>query len=75
VCHTTCAEKVKGLCQVKVVPSGARRTIRFSDLNDPRPGGRVNPEGEQRERLTPSGIIANVIIEFCRQEGQSVMLC
>jgi hypothetical protein len=38
-----CTEKVKGLCQVKSVPSGARRTSRFDDLNNPRPGGRVSP--------------------------------
>jgi hypothetical protein len=37
----------KGMCQVKLVPSGARRTIQFDDLNDPRLGSRANPEGEK----------------------------
>jgi hypothetical protein len=36
-------KKKKGLCQVKTVPAGDRRTIRFGDLNDPRLRGRVNP--------------------------------
>jgi hypothetical protein len=41
-CHTTCDEKVKGLCQVKLVPSIAHQTIWFGDLTDPRPIGRAS---------------------------------
>jgi hypothetical protein len=55
--HRGCQGSKKGLCQVKSVPSGARRVIRLDDLNDPRPGGRASPEGEMGV-VTKSGIRA-----------------
>jgi hypothetical protein len=39
----------KGLGQAISVPSGAQRTTRFDDLNNPRPRGQAHPEGEKGE--------------------------
>jgi hypothetical protein len=56
--HSGCRGSKKGLCQVKSVPSGARRVIRLDDLNDPRPGGRPAPERRERGGWHQSGIRA-----------------
>jgi hypothetical protein len=43
-CHITGAKEVKkGLCEVEMVPSRARKTIWLDEFNDPRPGGHETP--------------------------------
>jgi len=53
--HSGCRGSKKGLCQVKLVPSGAQTVIRLDELNDPRPGGHASPK-EGRGVVTRSGI-------------------
>jgi hypothetical protein len=58
------AEEVhRAYVKLKSVPSGARRTIRFDKLNDPRPGGRANPK--EGRGLSP-GVVSELDFS-CRE--------